>query len=445
MFGTRLPGGRCLTDLPCLPRPKVLVIAEAANPEWVSVPLVGWSMAMALREVAEVHLVTQIRNREAILRAGLEEGRDFTAIDSEALARPVWKLAERLRMGDGKGWTTLQAANALLYPHFEKLVWRQFGPDIGAGRYDIVHRVTPLSPIIASPLAGRCRRAGVPFVLGPLNGGVPWPRQFEAERRAEKEWLTGMRRLWRRNPALARTLEHASAILAGSKTTRREIAAKHHAKTVYLPENGIDPARFARPHRPDPERLRVAFVGRLVPLKGVDMLIGALAPLLKDGRAALDIIGDGPSRPALEAQVSALGCGAGITFHGWQEHMRVQEILSRAHLLGFPSIREFGGGAVLEAMALGVVPVVVDYAGPGELVTDEIGFKVPCDTREEITRALGAVFEGLAPDPGGLAPRSQAARARVASHFTWSRKARQVLAVYDWVRSPQEHVKPEFF
>ena len=82
---------------------RVLLIAEAANPEWVSVPLVGWSQYCAIAKLANAHLVTQVRNREAILRAGLTEGRDFTSIDSEAVAWWIWRLTSLVRGGRGKG------------------------------------------------------------------------------------------------------------------------------------------------------------------------------------------------------------------------------------------------------------------------------------------------------------------------------------------------------
>ena len=416
-------------------RPKVLVIAEAANPEWVSVPLVGWSLATALRQVAEVHIVTQIRNRDAFLRAGLTEGQDFTAINSEAIAGPMSRLAGLLRMGTGKGWTMTTAITALSYPYFEHLLWKTFGPRLRAGEFDLVHRVTPLSPTVQSPVAARCRAAGVPFVLGPLNGGVPWPAGFDAERRREREWLSYVRGAYKLLPGRGSTLAAASAILCGSRHTQGEIPARHQAKTVWLPENAIDPARFNQVAAQDLSLpLRGCFIGRLVPYKGPDMLIEAAAPLLREGRLLLDIIGDGPMRGALEAQAAALGAPGAVTFHGNLPHARVQDVAVRANLLTFPSIREFGGGVVLEAMALGVVPLVVDYAGPGELVTDTVGLKIPVGTRAEIVARLQARLAALVADPSALPGLAAAARQQALRDFTWPAKARQVAQVYDWVR-----------
>ena len=426
-------------------RPRVLAIAEAANPEWVSVPLVGWSMAQALRDVADVHLVTQVRNRDAILRAGLIEGRDFTAIDSEAVARPLWAVAEKLRMGEGKGWTTLQAFNALMYPWFEHLVWKQFGQQIKAGDFDIVHRITPLSPTISSPIARKIDRAGVPFIVGPLNGGVPWPKHFDAERRAEKEWLSYLRDAYKHLPGRDRALKHTSTIVVGSRHTQSEIPERYQDKTVYIPENGIDPTRFNRTARPTGDVLKACFVGRLVPYKGADMLIAAAADLLRSGRMTLDIIGDGPILGQLMEQAASLECQTGLTFHKWIPHAEVQSILSQSHILSFPSIREFGGGVVLEAMALGVVPVIVDYAGPGELVTSETGFKVPCGNRDAIIAAFRETLTRLSDNPRSLAPLARNAKARVDDYFLWSRKAEQMREVYDWTLDMKRSEKPDIF
>lgn len=412
-------------------RPRVLVIAEAANPEWVSVPLVGWSLAAALRRHADVHIVTQIRNRDAFLRAGLVEDRDFTAIDSEAVAAPMHRAAEALRMGKGRGWTTVTAIAALAYPYFERLVWKRFGARIQAGEFDIVHRVTPLSPTTASPLAPKVARAGVPFVLGPLNGGVPWPKGFDAERRREREWLSYIRGVYKLNPQLRRTHAAAALIIAGSRHTAGEIPARFANKVVWMPENAIDPERFNIVAPQSAELpLRACFVGRLVPYKGPHILLDAIAPLARAGRMRLDVIGDGPMLDELRDRAAQAGIAGAVTFHGQLDHGDVQAILGRANLLTFPSIREFGGGVVLEAMALGVVPVVVDYAGPGELVTPETGILLPLGTRERITAALSDALDRIVEDPSVLPIKAAAARDLVASHYTWDAKARRILDLY---------------
>lgn len=417
-------------------RLKVLAIAEEANPEWVSVPLIGWSLANALRDVADVHLVTQVRNRDAILRAGLQEGTDFTAIDSEAVARPMHKFAGFLRMEGGKGWTINTAINSISYNYFEHLVWKRFGARIRAGDYDIVHRITPLSPTVPSSIAPKAAAAGTPFLIGPLNGGVPWPKGFDAERRNEREWLSYVRNIYKLNPQRSRTLKAARVIFAGSRHTQNEIPQKYRVKSVWLPENAIDPARFNMVAAQDfAKSLRGCFIGRLVPYKGPDMLLEAAAPLLRSGRLALDIIGDGPMMGALREQAQRQGLAEAVVFHGNLEHTKVQSVAVKSNLLTFPSIREFGGGVVLEAMALGVVPLIVDYAGPGELVVEGTGYKVPIGTRDQIISKFREKLESIADDPSELREISARARDYALKYYTWAAKSRQVLEVYEKVMS----------
>lgn len=424
-------------------RPRVLVLAEAANPDWVSVPLVGWSLAHALREVADVHLVTQIRNRDGILGAGYVEGRDVTFIDSEAIAKRIYAVARVLRMGEGRGWTMVTALAASAYPYFERLVWQRFGDRIRAGDWDIVHRVTPLTPTAVSPIASKCADAGVPFLLGPLNGGVPWPEGFDSARRAEREWLSYVRGAYRLMPGRRAMYAATRAVITGSHHTASELPRTVRDRTVWIPENAIDPARFPpveRDARSDGP-LRAVFVGRLVPYKGADMAIEAARPYLSDGRMTLDILGDGPMRGDLDAATA--GLGGAVRLRGRVPHEEVEAALREADILLFPSIREFGGGVVLEAMAMGTVPLIVDYAGPGELVDATTGIKVPVGPRADIVAALGRELEALLADRARLAPLSRQAMETARRDFTWAAKARQVRQVYDWVLGGSEGAPPD--
>ena len=302
-------------------RHRVLLVAEAANPEWTSVPLIGWKLSRALANVADVHLVTQVRNRDAIIRTGLIEGRDFAAIDNERVAAPVSKLAGMIRGGAGKGWTTKTALSSLAYYSFEFELWRQFKSRLTAHEFDLVHRITPLSPTSQSIIAKRLAKLGIPFVIGPLNGGVPWPKNFLERQYAEREWLSHIRRLYKLMPSYRSTRRYSSAIIVGSKYTYEEMPqwAKH--KCTYIPENGVDSGYCEGPMKGLASLpLKAAFVGRLVPYKGADMLLEAAADFLKAGQLQLHIIGDGPQRPLLEMMVDRLDIRSSVHFDGWVPH-----------------------------------------------------------------------------------------------------------------------------
>lgn len=415
-------------------RHKILLIAEAANPEWTSVPLIGWSLSRAIAEVTDAHIVTHVRNRSAFERAGLTEGREFTSLDNEEFAAPLFKISKWLSGGAGTGWTTITAFSSLAYYSFEQKIWRRFGERIRAHEFDLVHRVTPLTPTSQSLITKRLAKHHVPFVIGPLNGGVPWPKAFIDRQHAEREWLSHVRWLYKLMPYYRSTRRHSAALIAGSKYTYGQFPNWAKEKCVYIPENGVDLKRFEHPRTHSAcVPLKGAFVGRLVPYKGADILLEAAADFLRKGQLELHIIGDGPQRATLETIVAQLEIRNHVHFHGWMPHLKVQETLRACDFLALPSIREFGGGVVVEAMALGVTPIVADYAGPSELVDDKTGIRVAFHDKKDLIKGMRDAFNLVVRSPEILDKLGAAGREKVFEKLTWEAKASQIIAVYDAV------------
>lgn len=422
-------------------RIKVLLIAERANPEYTSIPLTGWCHSRAVADLADVHVVTQHWNGPAFLRTGFS---DFTGINTSIVHEPMKLLIAALRGGKGKGWTVETALSALEYYYFEMMVWRRFGKRIKAGEFDIVHRLIPSTPTAASLIASKCKKAGVPFVIGPMTGGLPWPEAFSEVRRKEKEWLSNIREIYRYMPGYQSTRADAAAIMIGSQSNMTQVEECYRDKCVYIPSNAIDVERFHRQRQPSSTLpLKAIFIGRLVPYKGADMLIEAAMPLLKAGQMTLEIIGDGPERQTLAKQIQAADLTNAVELVGQLPQTELQGRLVKADIFTFPSIREFGGAVVIEAMAIGVVPVVVDYGGPAEMVTDSTGFKVPMGPREQIIADVRRVLEDLASRPEQIDRLSRQARQRVLDKFTWEVKAEQTVDVYRWVLE-KDFLKPSY-
>jgi glycosyltransferase involved in cell wall biosynthesis len=121
----------------------------------------------------------------------------------------------------------------------------------------------------------------------------------------------------------------------------------------------------------------------------------------------------------------------------------MQQLL-RADVLVFPSIREFGGGVVFEALALGVVPVVVDYGGPGDIVHEQVGFRVALTNEQDMIAQIEKILCGLAQDRKRLAAMQEAGRRYAGQSLSWDGKAKTVTDILYWVlgKGPKPYLPP---
>jgi glycosyltransferase involved in cell wall biosynthesis len=434
------PSPAGLAPLPPRTRIRVLLLADSCNPDWVSLPAVAYKACRAIAELADVVLVTNRRNQPAISRVGCGRA-SVVYVDNETVASPLYRLGKILRGGDSVAWTTNVA---LLYPSylaFEWHVWRRFRSELAAGAFDVVHRLTPMSPTIPSPMA---TWSPVPFVLGPLNGGLPWPASYRRELRREREHLTFFRAAFRLLPYHRSTYARARVILAAFPHTIDDLPRLSRGSALDFPEVGVDSALF---HPPDRERadgrLTFLFAGRLVPYKCADVLIEAFArsPTLR--RHRLLFVGDGPEKPALLELVAAHGLSASVEFLGWKDQAEVAELMRSADVFAFPSIRELGAGVVIEAMACGCVPVVVDYGGPGGLVDDTCGIRVPLGPKPDLVAGFTRALELLATDRAQLLPLRSAGARRASTSYSWEAKACKMIEVYEWALG-RHSIRPSF-
>ena len=410
---------------------RVLVLAEACNPDWTSVPLVGYNVVRALaeRDDLRITLATHPRNRASLERDPLAEMVEIIYPDNEYVAARIYRLAQLFRGGSGKGWTTNTAFEGISYLFFEKELHKLVRNRLDAGEFDLIHRVTPVTPTVGSPLA--CWTT-VPMILGPLNGGLPWPPEYPQLRSQENEFLVPLRKLYKVMPYYRATYRNLRACIAGSQHTASEIPPSLRGRRYLLPENGVNPATFtlAEGWTPPSGKFRFVTVGRLVPYKGLWLTLAAMrdSELLKS--CELIVIGDGPDRGKLELMIRDFGLENSVRMLGHLDQKTLSAQMRSSQCFVFPSLREFGGGVVLEAMACGLPSIIVDYGGPRDLIDDNSGILLPMQPEAPMVDSLRAAMESVVGDPELCKKLAGNALSRIREEFTWAKKAEKLVAIY---------------
>jgi glycosyltransferase involved in cell wall biosynthesis len=160
---------------------------------------------------------------------------------------------------------------------------------------------------------------------------------------------------------------------------------------IQVVSGGIDADRFGSGG--GSPRWDVAFVGRLAPIKQVDLLLRALAVVKREipGVRAV-IVGDGPLRRELETLAETLGLGDAVEFAG--QRADVPSILEKSRVFVLTSKTEGLSLALMEAMTAGIPAVVSDVGDLRDLVRhEENGFLVDMPTPENFAERIAAILK----------------------------------------------------
>lgn len=140
---------------------------------------------------------------------------------------------------------------------------------------------------------------------------------------------------------------------------------------------------------------RLLFVGRLAAVKGLPVLLDALAKIRShQPDVKLCIAGDGPDRARLATQAKSLGIEANVEFLGYQSQSQVRQLLQQTDVFVMSSFAEGVPVVLMEAMAAGVPVVATRIAGIPELVEDGVsGYLVPPGEADAIVQRVMQLFE----------------------------------------------------
>ncbi len=225
-------------------------------------------------------------------------------------------------------------------------------------------------------------------------------------------------------------VRHVDYALAGSQTAADVWRAKgYRGPLAVIPQFGVDPDIFTPPPTPRPPApVRIAYAGRLVPEKGADLLIEALAGLTGDWQAT--ILGNGPEEARLHNLIGEYGLENRIAFKPMIPSTEMAQFYRSVDVLAVPSRArpnwtEQFGRVLIEAMACGVT-VVGSNVGEIPYVIGDAGIIFP----ENDADALRITLERLIDAPELRRELGTRGRERVLARFTQKQIALETVNVY---------------
>lgn len=390
----------------------ILISAYGCEPLKGSEAGVGWNWVIQMAQRNRLHVITRANNQasiEAHLPNELKNNIIFHYYDAPSFIRQLKKRAKRL--------------------YFYYFVW-QIGiipivrHIIKTERIDYTMHLTFGSMWMPTFLPF----FSTSFIWGPIGGGDCEPRPFlkllPFKQKVIQSFRYVMNALSFMHPGVMFAAYRAKVILARTPNTARAIPNCFRAKVQTILETAMEDSVFEHKcvYQLNDDVVRMITTGRLLPNKNIVTAVKSLEYIPKDYRVRLTIIGSGYQRREIEETAKRIGRSQDVVIIDELPREEVLAAVEKSDIFLFPSLREGGSWSLMEAMAIGLPVICLDWAGMAIITDDNCAIRIPVSNPEQMPKDMAAAIITLIKNPGLREAMGKAGRNRIKEVYNWKTK-----------------------
>lgn len=399
---------------------KILVVAYACEPLKGSEQGVGWNWVLQLARNNKVHVITRSNNRTLIENNFPEELSNnlfFYYYDTAAVFLKIKKKAKGLYLyyffwqigvlGRVKKLTREIYFDYVFQPTFGSLWMPTFLPILN-----------------------------LPFIWGPLGGGecvpIPFLKILPIKDRAIQFVRYFLKYTVYINPFLLFRLCRSKVILVRTKNTMEFIPSWFKHKIRLVLETAIEDKIFSYKKLDNNDgNIQLIITGRLIPIKNILSVVKALEYIPEKYKYTLIIIGSGSDKAKIEKAFAEKAFAERIRLIDELPRSEVLKYLCRSDIYLFPSLHEGGSWALMEAMAVGLPVICLNWTGNAVIIDESSAIGLPVTNPDQFSKDIAASICKLFDSPDLRVTIGENARRRIEHEFNWKTKGKFLETLFE--------------
>ncbi len=397
----------------------LIVSAYACEPLKGSEPAVGWHWVLQLAKRNRVHVITRANNQEPIEAHLPEEVANnivFHYYDTPKIIRRLKKRDKGLYFYNfcWQIGVVNVARRIVKKEHIDYAIHLTFGS---------IWMPTFL-PILKTP-----------FIWGPMGGGECVPRSFLNVLPWKQRIIQWFRYFLNAtavvNPFIVHPAHRAKAILVRTSNTGRVIPNFYKGKTHVLLETAMDDCIFNREKVDyNSDVIKIVICARLISVKNIPTAIRAFRHVNTNKTWDLTIIGSGPDLGIINKEIKNQGYD-NVRIIPFMPREKALDLIQQSDIFLFPSLKEGGTWSLMEAMAIGLPVICLDWAGMAVETDEQTAIQLPVTNPKQMEIDMGQAITHLIENPELRKKLGTAARQRIKDVFNWDAKGEFMEKLFD--------------